>query len=55
VNNYLECKHCDEPAVWRWTDADGNESSAICERCMETVSQYQNAPLWQFELIPTLR
>lgn len=44
----LECKHCDRDAEWRWEDADGNESSVICRRCMETLEPYQDCPLWQF-------
>lgn len=49
------CKHCDQPAEWRWRDADGNESSDICQRCMETLDGYMYAPLWQFEVIPSLK
>lgn len=49
-----ECKHCDKQAEWKWTDADGNESSLICENCMVTLPFYMAAPGWQFELIPTL-
>jgi len=48
------CKHCDKPAEWRWTDADGNEFSDICQRCMDTVSFYQDCPLWQFEPVESL-
>lgn len=43
-----ECKHCNQPAEWRWSDADGNEYSDICQRCMETVDLYQYSPLWHF-------
>lgn len=50
----MECKHCDQQAVWKWSDADGNESSAICERCMETLQPYRDAPLYAFELLPSL-
>jgi len=47
----MVCKHCANKAEWRWSDADGNEESFICERCMDTVSAYMYAPLWQFEVL----
>lgn len=43
----IECKHCNKVAVWRWDDADGNEHSYICQRCLETLSFYKDANLWQ--------
>lgn len=48
------CKHCDKPAEWRWTDADGNESSNICQQCMDDVTFYQDKPLWHFDLLQSL-
>lgn len=38
-----DCKHCDRKAAWRYTDADGNESADICERCMLTLPLYMAA------------
>ena len=49
IKHMQECKHCDRKAVWRWEDADGNERSDICQRCLETLSFYQDKPIWQFE------
>lgn len=42
------CQHCDQPAQWEWSDADGNETRRICGRCAETVSPYTHSPIWQF-------
>ncbi len=48
-----ECKHCDQAAAWRWTDADGNETAEICQRCMDTVEPYRSSPLHHFTVIST--
>jgi len=44
----MECKHCTKQAEWTWTDADGNESSNICQNCMDTIDPYRFAPLYHF-------
>jgi len=48
----MECKHCDKKAEWKWISKDGLESAFLCERCMDTVTDYMDTPLRQFEIVP---